>query len=52
MLPPTRQRKSLISLPQSRVALYVLPTDEELMIARHTLRMLSEGSTRKLAAGM
>ena len=29
-----------------------LPTDEELMIARHTLRMLSEGSTRKLAAGM
>jgi acetate kinase len=46
------ERKSLISLPQSRVALYVLPTDEELMIARHTLRVLSESSTRKRAAGM
>ena len=33
-------RKSLISQPQSRVALYVVPTDEELMIARHTLSML------------
>jgi acetate kinase len=33
--------KSLISLPQSRVALYVVPTDEELMIARHTLSLLS-----------
>ena len=26
-----------ISTPASRVALYVVPTDEELMIARHTL---------------
>jgi hypothetical protein len=26
----------LISRPESRVAIYVLPTDEELMIARHT----------------
>jgi len=34
-------RKSLISQPQSRVALYVVPTDEELMIARHTLSLLS-----------
>ena len=33
-------RKSLISHPQSRVALYVVPTDEELMIARHTLSLL------------
>ena len=33
-------RKSLISQPQSRVALYVVPTDEELMIARHTLSLL------------
>jgi acetate kinase len=46
------ERKPLISLPQSRVALYVLPTDEELMIARHTLGMLSTSSTRKRAAGM
>ncbi len=32
--------KSLISQPQSRVGLYVVPTDEELMIARHTLSLL------------
>ena len=31
----------LISTPESRVAVYVLPTDEELMIARHTLALLS-----------
>jgi acetate kinase len=30
-----------IAKPTSRVALYVLPTDEELMIARHTLAVLS-----------
>ncbi|MEI2298395.1 acetate/propionate family kinase [Ensifer sp. MJa1] len=31
---------TLISTPASRVALYVVPTDEELMIARHTLALL------------
>ena len=31
---------TLISTPSSRVALYVIPTDEELMIARHTLALL------------
>jgi acetate kinase len=31
----------LISVPESRVALYIIPTDEELMIARHTLAALS-----------
>jgi hypothetical protein len=30
-------RSLLISTPKSRVALYVVPTDEEMMIARHTL---------------
>ena len=30
----------LISTPDSRVALYVIPTDEELMIARHTLALV------------
>jgi len=35
-----------ISRPNSRVALYVIPTDEELMIARHTLALLSEASGR------
>ena len=38
----------LISRPQSRAALYVVPTDEELMIARHTVSLLSgraEGRT-------
>jgi acetate kinase len=34
----------LISRPESRVAVYVLPTDEELMIARHTLSLLSKRS--------
>src|SRR6516225_8513862 len=33
-------RTALISRPQSRIALYVVPTDEELMIARHTLALL------------
>ncbi len=32
----------LISGPDSKVALYVLPTNEELMIARHTLAVLSK----------
>jgi acetate kinase len=32
---------SRISAPHSRVALYVIPTDEELMIARHILATLS-----------
>jgi len=33
--------KSLISEPESRVTVLVIPTDEELMIARHTLAVLS-----------
>jgi acetate kinase len=33
----------LISAPTSRVALYVVPTNEELMIARHTLAVLLRG---------
>jgi acetate kinase len=32
--------QTLISSPDSRVAIYVLPTDEELMIARHTLAVV------------
>lgn len=32
---------TVISTPESRVALLVVPTDEELMIARHTLRLIS-----------
>jgi acetate kinase len=31
----------LISQPDSRVALYVIPTNEELMIARHALKLLT-----------
>ena len=40
---PGRQRgaaRSVISTPASRVALLVIPTDEELMIARHTLALV------------
>lgn len=32
----------LISSPKSRIPLYVIPTDEELMIAKHTLAVLSD----------
>ena len=32
----------LISGPDSRVALYVIPTDEEMMIAQHTVALLGE----------
>ena len=35
---------TLISSPDSRVAIYVLPTDEELMIARHTLAVVGPAS--------
>ncbi len=33
----------VISLPQSKVAAYVIATDEELMIARHTAALLGKG---------
>ena len=32
--------RSLISRPEGKVGLYVVPTDEELMIARHTFSLL------------
>lgn len=32
----------LISLPDSLIKVYVIPTDEERMIALHTLQILSE----------
>ena len=35
--------KLLISRPDSRIPVYVVPTDEELMIARHTLSLLTPG---------
>ena len=47
-------RKALISRPDSRVALLVVPTDEELMIAQHTLALMiarvAARSTVSLAA--
>ena len=36
----------LISRPDSRIPVYVVPTDEELMIARHTFALLAPGPTR------
>jgi acetate kinase len=38
--------KSLISRPQSRVAVLVVPTDEELMIAQHTLAFLPKHAAK------
>ncbi|TMH29130.1 MAG: acetate/propionate family kinase [Betaproteobacteria bacterium] len=43
------ERKSLISRPESRVVLLVVPTDEELMIAQHTLALLTKEPARKVA---
>jgi acetate kinase len=34
--------KTVVSTPESRIKLYVVPTDEELAIARHTLSLLSK----------
>jgi acetate kinase len=42
-------RKQLISAPESAVAVYVIPTDEELMIARHTLALV--GGRKASGAG-
>jgi len=45
-------RGPLISHPDSRVPVYVVPTDEELMIARHTLALLAgAGAQRREKAG-
>jgi acetate kinase len=39
-------RKALrISSPESRIPIYVVPTDEELMIAKHTVAMISSQKT-------
>ena len=40
--------KSLISRPESRLVLLVVPTDEELMIAQHTLALLPKDSAGKV----
>jgi acetate kinase len=40
--------KPIISQPQSKVALYVIPTDEELMIARHTLALLGRRTIERI----
>jgi acetate kinase len=36
-----RGAKTVVSQPESKVALYIVPTDEELMIARHTISLLA-----------
>ncbi len=45
--------KTLVSRPESKLKLYVVPTNEELMIARHTLSLLSErrGTVSAVRAG-
>jgi acetate kinase len=39
--------KPLISRPESLLALLVVPTDEELMIAQHTLALLPKDAAQK-----
>jgi hypothetical protein len=41
--------KTLISRPESRVVLLLVPTDEELMIAQHTLAFLPKQNAQKAA---
>jgi acetate kinase len=40
-----------IAAPDSRIGLYVVPTDEELMIARHTLALLAARAEQPAGAG-
>ena len=51
---PTENKLSavMISTPDSRFPIYVIPTDEEFMIAKHTLAVLSKASTPKLAKSL
>jgi acetate kinase len=45
-------QKPVISRPDSRVKVFVIPTDEELMIAEHTLAVMSaDRSAREMADG-
>jgi acetate kinase len=44
--PANAEGGPLISRPDSRIPVYVVPTDEELMIARHTLALLAAGPTQ------
>jgi acetate kinase len=46
------EAKQVISRPDSAVALYVIPTDEELMIAQHTLALISQRQAPAGAKGM
>jgi acetate kinase len=52
VLDPTANADSrgLISRPESRVVLFVIPTDEESMIAHHTLRLLAKHATRRVVS--
>jgi acetate kinase len=45
-----RGGQPLISHRDSRVALYANPTEEELMIARHTLSVLPQDAARALVS--
>jgi acetate kinase len=41
------QNASIISSPDSRFPIYVVPTDEELMIAKHTLAVMAEAPVKE-----
>ncbi len=45
--PANAAQNRLISQPDSAAALYVIPTDEELMIAQHTLALLQRPAMRR-----
>jgi acetate kinase len=41
--------RTSIAAPDSRIGLYIVPTDEELMIAQHTLALLAACDARRIA---
>src|SRR5262249_49507223 len=46
---PNATAPTSIATRDSRIGLYIIPTDEELMIARHTLALLTVGGAERLA---
>src|SRR5262249_37320693 len=44
-----RRNATRIDAPRSRARILVVPTDEELMIGRHALRLLKENASTELA---
>ena len=51
MIQANRQHQSRISMPKSRIAAYVIKTDENLMIARHARALIQTDARRYTRPG-